>query len=330
LRILATVKGINVGWSAALVLAIGLSACAAASNGPPDGGRSQDGGTRLDASRPDAGPIPVRCGDLICAQGAESCEDCPLDCGECPTCDFAPTCTGALAAPTSTEPLAECGNVTGSEERTNYACGTDVGLTPSETSCADPQLRIRIRQIRIERGFFDIERQLFCVITAEDGAHSELLLTPPREVAGNRRETTINLPLSQSVLWGQADLYRSIANITITYACYLSSSTEGAQRVLDQIAGRAAEVAEHADGYGWVFGTVSVLGTIIGSSLSAVADDQILDVQQTISSDALLDLTNGRTWEIRQRRGNLSLSGASDLRLTVETWGCAGVRNTFD
>ncbi len=331
--ILLAVKGIEVGWRGALVLSLvlaaGLGGCAAASNGPIDGGRV-DGGFTRDASRPDAGPIPVRCGDLVCNPDAESCEDCPLDCGECPTCDFAPTCTGALAVPTSTEPLTECGNVTDTEERTNYACGTDVGLTPSETSCADPQLRIRIRQMQIERGFFDITRHLFCVITAEDGLHSELLLTPPREVAGNRTETTINLPLSQSVLWGQADLYRSIANITVTYACYLTSNTEGAQRVLDDIAGRAGEVAEHADGYGWVFGTVSVLGTIIGSSLGAVADDQILDVQQTISSHALLDLSNGRTWEIRERRGNLALSGASDLRLTVETWGCAEVRNTFD
>lgn len=313
-----------VGWAA---VTVGLGACAAASSAG-----TEDAGSRVDASVPrtDGGPVPVRCGDLVCAGPTEDCTSCPLDCGECPTCDRAPTCTGALAVPIETEPLEQCGNVTETEERTNYACGTDLGVPAHETTCADPQLRIRIREMRIERGFFDISRYLFCVITAEDGAHSELLLTPPREVAGNRNETRINLPLSQSVLWGQADLYRSIANLTITYACYLTSNSEGAQRVLDDIAGRAAEVAEHADGYGWVFGTVSVLGTIIGSSLGAVQDDQILDVQQTISSRALLELTNGRTWEIRERRGNLSLSGASDLRLTVESWGCADVRTTFD
>lgn len=96
--------------------------------------------------------------------------------------------------------------------------------------------------------------------------------------------------------------------------------------MLDAIAGRAGMAAAHADGYGWVFGTVAVLGTIIGSSLSAVSDTQILDVQQTISAGALLAMTRGRSWEVRRRRGNLDLSGASDLRLTVESWGCADVR----
>lgn len=95
-----------------------------------------------------------------------------------------------------------------------------------------------------------------------------------------------------------------------------------------EIAGRAAMVSQHADGYGWVFGTVAVLGTIIGSSLSGIADTQVLDVQQTISAGALLNLTNGRTWEIRSQRGNINLSGAWDLRLTMESWGCAGVRTT--
>ena len=100
--------------------------------------------------------------------------------------------------------------------------------------------------------------------------------------------------------------------------------------MLDDISDRAAEVAEHADGYGWVFGTASVLGTIIGSSLGAGSDDQILDVQQTIDAGALLTMTNARSWEIRGKVGNLDLSGASELRLTIESWGCADVRTRFE
>jgi hypothetical protein len=319
----------NKAWIAALVLTLG--ACAGArTGGNVDASRDRDAGARDASARLDAGPPPVRCGDLICARDAEDCETCPLDCGDCPTCDRAPTCTGALAVPLETTPLAECSNVDDSGERSNYACGIDLGVPASETTCADPQLRLRVREMVIDRGNLDLTRQLFCVITAEDGVHSELLLTPPREVGGGGRETRINLPLSQSLFWGQADLYRSISNLTITYACYLTSDNAAAQRVLDDIAGRAADVAEHADGYGWVFGTVSVLGTIIGSSLGAVTDDQILDVQQTISASALLDLTNGRNWQISRRQGNFLLSGASDLRLTIESWGCADVRTTFE
>ncbi len=129
---------------------------------------------------------------------------------------------------------------------------------------------------------------------------------------------------------GAGDLYRSTANLTITYTCYLSSDNAATQAAIDAIADRAGDGAEHADGYGWVFGTVSVLGEIVGSSLGAVSDDLVLDVQQTIDAGALLEMTNERSFEIRERRGNLDLSGASDLRLTIESWGCADVRTRFD
>lgn len=317
------------------LLIVCSTACAAgesASVPPPAPDASPDVVTEVDASadvttdQPDV-PAPTRCGDGVCARPTETCESCPLDCNRCPTCDMAPSCTGALAVPTASTALAECNNSMGSNDRTNYACGTTLGVAPADTTCADPQLRIRIKEISIQRGFFDIPRNLYCILSAEDGRHSELLLVTPREVAGNRNTTRINLRPSEGALWGQGDLYRSISNITITYGCFLASDGAAAQRVLNDIAGRAMGASQHADGYGWVFGTVAVLGTILGSSLGTIRDSQIMDVQQTISAGALLTLTNARTWEIRNRRGNLDLSGASDLRLTVEAWGCAGVRS---
>lgn len=277
-----------------------------------------------DLTPSDVSPV---CGDGVCARGGETCMSCPLDCNRCPTCDMAPSCTGALAVPTSSANLAQCDNTTSDGTmRTNYACGMDLGVAPSSTTCADPQLRIRVREMSIQRGFFDIPRNLYCVISAEDGRHSELLLITPREVAGNRNTTTVNLRPSEGVLWGQGDLYRSISNITITYGCFLASDGAAAQRILNEISGRAAMVSEHADGYGWVFGTVAVLGSILGGSLGTIRDSQILDVQQTVAAEGLLSLTTPKTWQIRVRRGNLDLSGASDLRLTIESWGCANVR----
>lgn len=273
--------------------------------------------------------VVARCGDGLCQRATESCVSCPLDCDRCPTCDMAPSCTGALAVPTSSSSLPSFNNSVGDNDRSRFACGVGIGVAPGSTTCADPQLRIRVREISIRRGFFDVPRNLFCFVTAEDGAHSELLLITPREAAGNQNTTRINLTPSQGLLWGQGGLYRSISNVTISYACFLASNGAAAQRVLDDIAGRAGMVAEHADGYGWVFGTVAVIGTILGSAIGTMTDTQILDVQQTISADALLTLTNGHTWEIRNRRGNLSLSGASDLRITLESWGCADVRTSI-
>lgn len=328
----------NVRW---MILSLAASACASSDAGSvviepdvpdaaaPDVSVAPDVPAVTDAASADADVTPAaRCGDGFCTRGAETCMSCPLDCERCPTCDMAPSCTGALAVPTSTTAVPSCNNSMGSNDRTNYSCGADLGVAPSATTCADPQLRIRIREISIQRGWFDIPSNLYCIVSAEDGAHSELLLVAPREAAGNQRTTRINLTPSQGLLWGQGGLYRSIANVTITYGCFLASNGATAQRVLDQIAGRAGMVAQHADGYGWVFGTVAVLGTILGSAIGTMRDTQILDVQQTVAAGALLALTNGRTWEIRNRRGNLSLSGASDLRITLESWGCADVRTT--
>lgn len=322
------------GWLA-LGASFSLLACAEGADPAP-----RDGAVAMDArapdvvvvpdvqTRPDVPPPPAVCGDSHCTTSmGESCRTCPLDCGECPRCDMAPTCTGALAVPTSSALLASCNNTnTTGGLVTNYSCGSDLGAAPSATNCADPQLRIRLRELSIQRGFFDLSSNLYCAISAEDGMHSELLLTAPRQVAGNRMTTSLNFAPSQGLLWGQGDLYRSISNITITYACFLSSDAAAAQRVLNEISGRAAMAAAHADGYGWVFGTAAVLGTIIGASLATVRDSQVLDVQQTIAAGALLTLTNGRNWVIRGQHGNLDLSGAWDLRLTLESWGCADAR----
>ncbi len=311
-----------------------FAACAAGdgASGPPPADATVEDVADVSAVYDSASPdveVSVVCGDGVCTRGRETCETCPLDCNRCPTCDMAPSCTGALAVPTVTTPLEGCNNTLGNTDRTNYACGAELGSAPSNTTCSDPQLRIRIREISIQRGFFDVPRSLYCVVGAEDGAHSELLLITPREVAGNRNTTRINVPPSQGLFWGQGALFRTTSNLTISYACFLVSDGPAAQRVLDQIAMRAGMVAPAAGAYGWVFSTVSVLGTILGASLGTMRDAQILDVQQTIDAGALLALTNGRTWEIRNRRGNLSLSGASDLRITVESYGCADVRPTI-
>ncbi len=270
---------------------------------------------------------PVRCGDSVCTRPMEDCMSCPLDCNQCARCDMAPTCTGALAVPTATTALTDCNNDVGGQ-RTNYSCGTMLGVPPSATTCADPKLRLRIRDITMTRGFFSLGSNLYCVVSAEDGRHAELLVTTPRSVDGNRNTTHINLPVAQSTFWGQGDLYRSISNITVSYQCWLTSNAAQAQHVLDDISMRAIMASASAGAYGWVFGTVGVLGSVIGGILGTGSDEQVLDVQQTIAVGALLPMTNGRSWDIHRSAGDLGFgaNGAWDLHLTVESWGCADVR----
>jgi len=208
-------------------------------------------------------------------------------------CDLAPSCTGAVAVPTSTEPLEDCD----SGDRTNYACGLDLGAPADDTTCLDPQLRLRIKQIRVTRGNSIPDTHAYCIVSAEDGARSELLVT--RRFLVTSRDTTVNLPLSEAVFWGQGNLYRSINNVTLTYECYESKNLETYEGLFGDISDAAEGVADDADGYGWVFGTIAVAGEIISAALGAVEDELWLSVQQTIDAGALLEMTNGRTWTIR-------------------------------
>jgi len=295
-----------------VVVALG---CAASETAPDE--------SAADAAPPrtDAGP-PV-CGDVVCElDRGEDCLTCPLDCGECPTCDLAPTCTGAMALPTSAVPLEDCNN----GDRINYACGTEIGLPASETDCTDPQLRVRIREIEIRRDDL-IKTGFYCVVTAEDGSHSELLLSRRQEVASGT--SVWPMPLAESVFWGQGDLYRSISNLTLTYECYLSPDASEYEQLFDEVSDSAADVADDGDGYGWVFGTVSVAGAIIAAALGTMSDERILAVQQTIDAGALLELTNSRTWTIEHHDDSI-WPNAYDVVLRIQAWGCASARDSLD
>lgn len=190
-----------------------------------------------------------------------------------------------------------------------------------------------MKSVSIRRGNTTSARDLYCTISAEDGAHSELMLMTPRGVRGGGHTTDINLALGESIVWGQGDLYRSTSNVTLTYNCYITDDSNRARGILDEIAGRAGAVAEHAGAYGWVFGAVSVVGGVIGSVIGGSGDRQVISVQQTIAAGALLSMTNGRTWTVRKEEGNVSSAfsgaGAWIITLTMESWGCANVRTVL-
>ena len=256
----------------------------------------------------------VMCGDLTCdVANGEDCETCRPDCGVCPVCEAAPTCTGAMAPPTSTTHVADCD----SGSRVQYACGIDTPPHEDAGVCIAPELRIRVRKMHIERGGFVTKKGLYCIITGEDGTHSEILLTQRSEVGGDGSDVVGSL--TDSVFWGQSDLFLSMSNLTITYKCYLGSNAATYEQIFGDVSDAAADNADAAGEYGWVFGAASLASQIIGSALASGTDDEILNVQQIIDQSALLDLTNGRSWTVRQDKGD-------ELVLDIESWGCAEAR----
>src|SRR5689334_21266323 len=128
-----SVRGlVRVVMAWALVASAGLG-CSAPdrgfAQGPCDGGAPRgcacgDGGSGVQACQADGGygacvcadasapavdavslpDVPPRCGDNQC-NGTETCESCPQDCGRCPRCSLAPSCTGAVSVPSASMAL---------------------------------------------------------------------------------------------------------------------------------------------------------------------------------------------------------------------------------
>lgn len=274
-------------------------------------GDAEDGGTT--------------CGDLLCEEG-ETCDACPVDCGECPTCDLAPSCSGAPSVPTGSEPLDSFNN----DHRSNYVCGVGLGQPASETDCLEAQLRIRLRELKIYSNGRSVgEIAMYCVIVASDGYSSEIFITP--RWAGIRDD---HIPLHVDVLsasfWGQAGLAMTFSNLAITYQCLESTDNSEYQAMLDGVAEAAIDAGGIAGPYGWAFGLGSIGASLLADIVGGSEDVVRLSVEQIIDEDALLELTNGRTWQIRQNSDTSDLFEDWEGMLEVEAWGCADPRPTAD
>ncbi len=107
------------------------------------------------------------------------------------------------------------------------------------------------------------------------------------------------------------------------------------QNALDAIANYSGMIAGiPGNPYGWAFGLGGAAAAAAASAIGTGAVP-LLDVQQTISSDALLKLTNGYTWSIEQTgsttaNGDCGFFGSCDWdwQLGVEAWGCAALKAT--
>jgi hypothetical protein len=268
---------------------------------------------------PPAHLAPGVCGDGVCGVG-ENCELCTEDCGECPQCSGAPACP-AVAVPTSTTRRYDL------DLRDYPASIPDGGSTtappPNGANCSQPQLRVRLAKVTVntesEKLYFS---NIYCMVRADDGDKGELALTPKTSVLQDGQ--SYQFAPSEGIFWGQDGLKKTPDNLTVTYDCWKVAS-DGAAAVLGAIAKAAHDAGSIAGPWGWAFG----IGEVAAAAAAAIAqansyDKHLLNAQQTISKTELLDLTNGRTWEIQKAGyGAAPAKGYWDWTLTVESWGCA-------
>ncbi len=301
----------------------------------PDGSRWQACKCSLlnDAGADVAHDGPLSCGDHFCDPG-ETCTECPIDCGQCAECNLAPGCTGAFAVPTQSTALGSFDNA----GRTIYSCGDALGTPAAQTSCADPQLKIRVSDLAIHGAGQDTV-ELFCIISADDGQSSELVVTPKAAGVADGQ----SLPLSQGsgMFWGQdaGKVKLTQFNVTIQYNCYELTQPSQWSSILSTIGGAAGAIGSvPGNPYGWAFGLGGIAAQAAAAAVSNTTGTELrLSVQQTISKDAFLDMTNARTWSIRQS-GKVKTNNTCvpifgedclntwDWELHVQAWGCADPR----
>ena len=100
--------------------------------------------------------------------------------------------------------------------------------------CKDPQLRLRIERVTVRKG----GGQLYCVMSATDGASSEVALTTKTKSLGDGESHYFDPQVA--VFWGQTALRPTTNNLTLTYNC-LKVGSDAWQKAL-------AFLAEHLKG----------------------------------------------------------------------------------
>ena len=269
-------------------------------------------------------PAPVVCGDNVCSVG-ETCTSCEKDCGACPACQAAPSCTdsvGVPAMPTERQDLDR-----GVDHPPPDMAGSDMGspLTPPPAyagNCDAAQLRVRLKSLKVTKH----GGQLYCLVTASDGVREEVVLSQKTKALSDGDTSYFDPTLT--TFWGGAGLQTTTNNLTLTYGCYEigSDAWSSALGALSGAAGMA-----NSGPYGWAFGIASAGAAAAAAAAKATeGDTQRLNDQQTIDRAQLLDLTNGRSWQVRQTGSCGSLGPINtctyDWTLTLETWGCAAVK----
>lgn len=301
-------------WVSGFLLAVGVAAgCGASGGGSNDGNDANDAGG---LPGPDANVGVGTCGDKTCNTN-ETCASCSIDCGQCPACSLAPTCSDALGVPSSPEPRPDLD--IGIEEDAGPEGGKPTPSLPGEDGCENAQLRLRLQNITTTKG----GGVIYCIVSASDGDTAEVALTGKTGDL-NDGETNAFDPGS-AVFWGQGNgLHTTTNNLTITYDCFKVVDNSAWASALSALSSAANSSGAVVGGpYGWAFGAASAASAAAAAAVTATnGDDHLFNAQQTIDKSELLDLTNGRTWDI-EKSGSTGLLSSFDWTIQIESWGCA-------
>jgi hypothetical protein len=285
------------------------------------------GWSACDCTLPDVGyDGPTVCGDGHCS-GDEDCESCPVDCGQCAPCSFAPSCTNGASLPASFTPLTDfdCTDTDGGIPRCGV--GVDAGEPIAETDCLAPELKVGLGDIRVILNGVDSSLTMFCILGSDDGHTSELIITPQETGIGDHA-APILVPTSQGTFWGQDTGTPKLSQfpLTLTYQCFEVDSNSTWENVLNAISQSAGQVAQvPGNPFGWAFGIASAGAAAAQAGLAAGDGASMrLDYQQTIDPSAFLEMTNGKTWTVEQS-GNAN-GHAWDWALDLQSWGCSDAR----
>jgi hypothetical protein len=190
--------------------------------------------------------------------------------------------------------------------------------------CGAPMLRMRVAQVHVIEEDDDMANDIvYCVVTTESGAGSELRVTPktPNLDEGDKYDFTI----PQGIMWGLNGPRSPEGNLLITYNCIESDDNSTYTKLLDDLGNASTQIggALNQSGipYGWVFQIAGAVLPVIGGAISLDGDDQLFNATQTIEADKQLELTTGAFWTVR-RSGKNGLS-EWDWALRIEAWGCA-------
>jgi hypothetical protein len=310
------------------------------------GGSGGQGTGLFDAGTMDAADAASVCGDDVCS-GGETCITCPNDCGQCPACNAAPSCSQGLALPSQPATLSfdELSAPIGDAD-----AGVPDGGFPTPKDCGGAQLRLRIsrlevghqgKQVWLPTGTLDGPPQsYYCLVQASDGA----VVSSPDAGANGTVEVALTKATAaipdfggadfgpaDSIFWGQAGPRLTQNNLTITYSCFQQKDpgSDSWSTVLDAAAAAAGSLA-NAGPYGWAFGLGSVALATASAAISAAqqqGDWHMFDVTQTIDKSWLLELTNGHVWSFTRGGGEEAFMYPWSLTLYVESWGCANAKD---
>lgn len=309
----------------------------------PEGGAGGSGG---DVMFPvaDAAPPKSVCGNFTC-ESDETCVTCPTDCGQCPACNAAPSCSDGLALPSQPKTLSfdEL-----SAPVADAMTGVPDGGFPEGVNCGGAQLRLRISRIEVDHqgkqvwlptGTLDGSPQsYYCLVQASDG----VVVSAPDAGSNGTIEVALTKPTAlipdhggadfgpaDSIFWGQLGPRLTQNNLTITYSCFQQkdASSNSWSAVLTA-AGAAAGSLASSGPYGWAFGLADVALQTASAAISAAqqqGDWHMFDVTQTIDKSWLLPLTNGYVWSFERGGGDAAFQYPWGITVYVESWGCADV-----